>query len=183
MIILMTPQTLPSFLNEKISVVPDGCWLWQGAINDSGYGLVTLNGRRTRVHRLVYETLVCKIPKHLVIDHLCRVRNCCNPEHLEPVTPQINTLRGNGPAARKASQTHCVNGHEFTPETTYIHKTRGTRNCRICMIQTARKRRAGLANTGVCVHKECQKTAVSKGLCTSHYMKMWRGKEYAASQA
>lgn len=93
------------------------CWLWIGGLDAYGYGQFD---RHDKAHRVAYEMLVGPIPEGLVIDHLCRVRRCVNPEHMEPVTHGENNLRGIGPAAVHAAQTHCIRGHEFTPENTYI---------------------------------------------------------------
>ena len=71
------------------------CWIWLRRINDSGYGLATRNGKeKQRAHRVVYEMVKGKIPVGLTLDHLCRVRCCVNPSHLEPVTTGVNTRRG-----------------------------------------------------------------------------------------
>lgn len=78
-----------------IRVDDSGCWIWEGCINKgTGYGYVTRGRANTGAHRWVYERLVGPIPDGLVIDHLCRVRACCNPAHMEPVTPGENTRRG-----------------------------------------------------------------------------------------
>ncbi len=111
----------------------DACWTWQGAIDRGGYGRAWDGTRVQQAHRLVYELLVGPIPGGLHLDHLCRVRHCVNPQHLEPVTARENTLRGVAPAADHARQTHCLNGHEFTPENTYMHPgPHGLR--RVCLI-------------------------------------------------
>jgi hypothetical protein len=70
------------------------CWVWVGRLNRNGYGRVALGGREPMAHRASYEAHVGPIPEGLVLDHLCRVRCCINPRHLEPVTVQENTLRG-----------------------------------------------------------------------------------------
>jgi hypothetical protein len=72
----------------------DDCWLWTGAKTSSGYGMVSHDSGVRPVHRVVYELLVGSIPDGLVIDHLCSVRNCVNPAHLEPVTNAENVSRG-----------------------------------------------------------------------------------------
>jgi hypothetical protein len=110
------------------------CWNWTGAL-DNGYGRFQGGPRGSKVHRahrLAYELLVGPIPEGLVLDHLCRNRRCVNPDHLEPVTNRINVLRGEGWAASRARQTHCIHGHEFTPANTYVDPKRGTRGCREC---------------------------------------------------
>jgi hypothetical protein len=77
--------------------------------------------------------LVGPIPEGLTIDHLCRVRHCVNPAHLEAVSERVNILRGNGAGARNARKTHCVKGHAFTPDNLY-RDYQGYRRCRRCHI-------------------------------------------------
>jgi hypothetical protein len=110
----------------------DGCWLWTGGRGSAGYGSLTRNHRRDRIgaHRFAYELLVGPIPKGKQLDHLCRVRHCVNPAHLEPVTIKENVLRGEGITARLSRQTHCKHGHEFTPENT--GRQGAGRYCRTC---------------------------------------------------
>jgi hypothetical protein len=109
---------------RRVEKTPDGCWLFQGA-HTRGYGVVTVSRARgtAPTHRVVYEALVGPIPKGLSLDHLCAQPLCCNPDHLEPVTLAENTRRqwaaGRANAGiRMSERTHCVNGHEFTPENT-----------------------------------------------------------------
>lgn len=112
-----------------------GCWLWQRAINDKGYGVATIGVWPDRAwrgaHRVVYEELVGPIPDGLQLDHLCRVRHCVNPDHLEPVTIEENILRGVGFAALNARKTECPHGHPYTPENTSF-SAKGYRHCRTC---------------------------------------------------
>jgi len=75
-------------LNTRYEVV-DSHWLWTGPIMANGYGKV----KNVLAHRASYELHVGPIPEGLEIDHLCRVRNCINPEHLEPVTGAENMRR------------------------------------------------------------------------------------------
>lgn len=123
----------------------DACWLWTGRLDTHGYGEVRTGGMKRRrfhrAHRVAYELLVGPIPDGLVIDHLCRVRNCVNPEHLEPVTNAENIRRGETGRARGAQQrakTHCAQGHPYDETNTY-HRPQGGRDCRLCM--HARKQR------------------------------------------
>jgi hypothetical protein len=80
---------------------PDECWLWTQGLEGTGYGHKKINGVYYKAHRLVYEHIRGSIPHRMVLDHLCGVKHCVNPNHLEIVTPRINTLRGNGPTAIK----------------------------------------------------------------------------------
>jgi HNH endonuclease len=114
-------------LLKRIEIAEDGCWLWTGATNESGYGYVWAGGRRWRAHRLAYSLFVSDLPEGMEIDHLCRNRGCVNPDHLEAVDHRTNCLRGRNAQSEK---THCRNGHEYTPENTYVYQ--GERSCRTC---------------------------------------------------
>lgn len=121
-------------------VQPDsgGCWIWMGARTPAGYGSVG-TGKRSGVsivyaHRFAYELVKGQIPDGLVIDHLCRVPPCVNPEHLEAVTHRENVRRGkNGvlrhlhaPRASRANPDGCLRGHPYTTTAS------GRRYCRTC---------------------------------------------------
>lgn len=107
------------------------CWLWTAATHHDGYGTfwVREDQQLRRAHRYAYELLVGPIPDGLDLDHLCRVRACVNPAHLEPVTRSENVRRGAG-GVLQPPRTHCKHGHEFTQENTY--ENRGKRFCRQC---------------------------------------------------
>lgn len=124
-------EHLPANMRTKISETPEGCWEWTRALNSKGYGSFGYAGKVQSTHRLAYELLIGPIPDGLHLDHLCRNRKCCNPDHLEPVTQQVNTLRGVGFAATNATKTHCGKGHEYTEANTYVDK-RGSRSCKAC---------------------------------------------------
>lgn len=81
-------------LTSKVEIDDAGCWLWRGAVDPTGYGRFFLDGRMDYAHRAAYRLLVGPIPEGLDIDHLCRVRACVNPQHLEAVTRRENLLRG-----------------------------------------------------------------------------------------
>ena len=100
----------PKVMFEPMS----GCWLWIAALSPYGYAAFSVGGRAGRMvpgHRWSYEHFVGPIPEGLTLDHLCRVRGCVNPWHLEPVTRGENVMRGFGPAAIAARATHCQRGH------------------------------------------------------------------------
>lgn len=71
-----------------------GCWIWTGWMAGKGYGQIKIDGRSWLLHRLTYTLYHGPIPHKFHVDHLCRVRSCCNPHHLEAVTPRENTYRG-----------------------------------------------------------------------------------------
>lgn len=118
-------------LAQKISPEPNtGCWLWTGAVAGGGYGVAWGRGRREQAHRLTYEAARGPIPSGMQLDHLCRVRCCCNPDHLEPVTGSVNLTRS-PLMGRKGKVTHCPKGHEYTAEN-IVWQSTGARGCREC---------------------------------------------------
>ncbi len=78
---------------DNYVVGESGCWEWQGARTNFGYGILGQDNKIILAHRFYYEKLHGPIPKGMVIDHLCRNPRCCNPDHLEVVTPAVNTQR------------------------------------------------------------------------------------------
>lgn len=116
---------------EKVDKCGDEeCWPWLASLNDAGYGQIAIDGRPHRAHRVSYELMVGPIPDGLVLDHLCRNRQCVNPRHLEPVTDKINIQRA-APFRAYEQRTSCPSGHEYTPENTRID-TEGYQRCRTC---------------------------------------------------
>lgn len=105
----------------------DNCWIWHGAGNR--YGVITKNGITQTAHRYIYRLLVGEIPKDLQLDHLCEVKKCVNPSHLEPVTRLENMRRYK---AKIGNQ--CKKGHEITGDNIrlYIYKGKEQRRCRQC---------------------------------------------------
>lgn len=80
-------------LNNK----PSPCHLWLGGDSGKGrgggYGRMSLNGQTVAVHLVVFTHYYGYIPSKKQIDHLCCVRNCCNPAHLEMVSHRENQKR------------------------------------------------------------------------------------------
>ena len=111
---------------ERIAAAstPDvaGCWIWNGAVNASGYGRYS----GWLAHRLAYAAAHGPIPEGLTVDHVCYTLLCVNPDHLRLLTSSENAK-----LQRSAFKTHCKHGHQFTPENTYIRPT-GQRQCRAC---------------------------------------------------
>lgn len=110
----------------------ESCWPWTGSHMVNGYGKFRVDdGKQVLAHRYSYEHHVGPIPDGLVIDHLCRTRNCVNPDHLEPVTNEENLRRGEGYGLLNGMRSACVNGHEYTLENTYTDP-KGKNRCRAC---------------------------------------------------
>lgn len=109
----------------------DGCWEWTGARTPDGYGLMADGGKCRRSHVVIYTRAKGPVPDGLQLDHLCRNRGCVNPDHLEPVTNKVNSLRGEGFSAVNAKKTHCPAGHPYDEANTYRDKK--GRKCWTCI--------------------------------------------------
>lgn len=120
---------LPQRMVDKIEPEPNtGCWLWMGSQCRGGYGKVWCVPEVGELaHRVSYVLLKGPISDELEIDHLCRVRQCANPDHMEPVTRQENIRRARN---YNRDKTQCLRGHVFSLENTY--HVRGERVCRVC---------------------------------------------------
>lgn len=139
--------TLENFARSKLPVQErvaqfiakyglDQCWPSPRKPDKDGYG----------GHQLFYQTVVGPVPEGLELDHLCRNRICVNPKHLEPVTREVNELRGNTWRAQSQTRTHCPHEHEYTPENTKVTKTgRACKRCQSIRSTAYKKaRRAGV---------------------------------------
>lgn len=113
-----------------------GCVVWTGKIDPKGYGMLYVRAKKTVLaHRAVFEIANGAIDDSLVIDHLCRVRCCINPLHMEQVTLAENTRRGDGICSINRRKTHCVRGHMLSGDNIYI-RSDGCRICKQCEKQT-----------------------------------------------
>lgn len=149
----MRPSPIDRFLSKIRR--EGGHWLWTGYIHPNGYsGTFRINGRAEYGHRAAYILFKGDMPEGAVIDHLCRVRHCVNPAHLEAVTQKENMRRGNASAAvalsnrkRVADMTHCRSGHEYTTENTKYEPRKGnrrpSRRCIACQKAGYRRRKYG----------------------------------------
>lgn len=124
---------------DRIVVLPNECWQWQGTLVTQGYGYITDDhGWYARAHRWSYEHFVGPIPAGLVLDHLCRNRGCVNPDHVEPTTHAININRGETRAAsRKRRQKYCKRGHDLALTAKYV-PSKQSRQCMACMREYSR---------------------------------------------
>lgn len=121
------------------------CWIWTAATDTKGYGkffVGKIEGKTKlrQAYRVAYELEVGPIPEGLDLDHLCRVRLCVNPLHLEPVTHRTNVLRGEGMPARGVLFTRCPKGHPYDEENTYWYGN--NRKCRKCRYEAGRRHAA-----------------------------------------
>lgn len=124
--------TIEERLERNISYEPNsGCWLWSGAISNRSYGSIFYEGRMQKAHRVTWTLRNGPIPEGLELDHLCRTRSCCNPDHLEPVTREENLRRGEHKNGKQGVE-NCPLGHPYSPENTMIRKETGWRTCRTC---------------------------------------------------
>ena len=128
-------QVRAAFEAKYIPEPNSGCWLWTGAHNGNGYPVISIarngkGGKNAYAYRLSYEWAKGPIPPDKEIDHLCRIRWCVNPDHLEAVTHRVNMLRGNTVAAFHAQKTECKRGHPFTADNVYF--TANGKGCVAC---------------------------------------------------
>jgi hypothetical protein len=128
------------------------CWLWLGHLDKDGYGLASFEGKTCRVHRVSYELLVASLDDidpsrpafSITIDHICRVRRCVNPDHMEPVPSATNVARGIAGKVRgqtMSARTHCPRGHEYSGSNLYVGPD-GKRRCVACNRADGARRRA-----------------------------------------
>lgn len=112
------------------------CHIYRGGKDTHGYGQVRADGKSVLVHKYVWLKSGRTIPANMILDHECRVRPCCNVNHLRVVTKRMNGTENIAGAywQTNAAKTHCKYGHEFTPENTrhLPGKLLGRRRCREC---------------------------------------------------
>lgn len=129
---------LPQRFWDKVRVNEEtGCWEWTAAQDWCGYGWFGYDGRSRKAHRVAYAALVGDLPEWtptgLQIDHLCRIRACVNPAHLELVSHRVNTLRGDTITAEQSRRTHCPRGHALDGANIRSSAGRGSwRQCLTC---------------------------------------------------
>ena len=130
--------TYADFDARIFPVTESGCWIWMAGLHHTGYGIF---GDKL-AHIVSYKRHKGSVPKGLELDHLCRVRCCVNPDHLEAVTRRENMRRS---PLWTGNRSACKNGHEFTTENTYFSKKQ--RNCRACGRVSSMRYRQKRGNT------------------------------------
>lgn len=127
----LSQQPLDVWFWPRIRKTESGCWEWQGAQFNGGYGRIKYDGQDQVAHRVAYLVLVGPIPEGMTLDHLCRNRICVNPEHLEPVDMRTNVLRGETITAANAHKEVCLRGHPLSGDNLFVRRD-GRRRCREC---------------------------------------------------
>lgn len=119
------------------------CWDWTGHVSVGGYGKIRWACfDESYTHRVAWTMLVGPIPDGLFLDHLCRNRTCCNPDHLEVVTHQENMDRGFSPTMVVSKSGVCRRGHPQTLENTYPNSSKKQPSARACAICKKERRHA-----------------------------------------
>jgi hypothetical protein len=129
------PKLRDRFMNYVAVKAGGGCWIWTGYTNRAGYGRFWANGKVRQAHMVSYFIHRGLFDAGLELDHICRVKCCVNPDHLEPVTHKENTLRGEGACAKFARRTHCKRGHELSGDNIRKNSKDGHRGrCMACKL-------------------------------------------------
>lgn len=140
MIEVTDPLARLAMVSREIPCLTKGlhplCWV-KIKVSGEGYGRIQVDRQPHYAHRLAFERLIAPFPDGLVPDHLCRVRACWNPWHLEPVTTRVNIRRGRVALPR----VHCPKGHPYDAANTYV-SPKGKRNCVMCNRAALRAYRA-----------------------------------------
>jgi hypothetical protein len=139
-----TPPPAVDRVADRVKVDANGCWLWQGCRNPSGYGQIRVDRRNRLVHRVTYEHFVGPIPEGFELDHLCCTRACCNPDHLEPVTRRENVHRSDAMVLRLV----CASGHDLSDPANVMYMSR-QRRCRPCFVAYKRQWRTSRRSKGL----------------------------------
>ena len=127
----------------RLALDDSGCWLWTGSADRCGYGTVWDGERTVNVHRVIVEHFgAAPIPTGCSVDHLCRVRRCANPQHLEVVAIAENNARSDSPTAINARKVECLNGHELDGANLHTDPRTGRRSCRACWREASRRYKA-----------------------------------------
>lgn len=122
----MRNNTINDIVKRLQPVTESGCWIWEGWTRHDGYGSVSFNGKTSYIHLLMHEHFNGPIPDGYEVDHLCRVRLCANPGHLEAVTPSENSTR------KYVDRNHCKYGHPLDVLIPRKDRPKPLRSCSTC---------------------------------------------------
>jgi hypothetical protein len=164
--------SLDERFKKYVDVQQSGCWKWTGSLT-KGYGQMSdtynkgVKRRSILAHRFAYERKYGCVPEGKQLDHLCRNRWCCNPDHLEPVTCKENLNRGHHPNMILKRSGVCKRGHAVNKENMYYRKNGRLGYCRICQNNLIKKRRQ------LCHDKyPCSRAEFEEG-CKAHQDKLF----------
>lgn len=131
-------ERLPERFWSKVYPEPNtGCWLWGGFVAPNGYGSYWADGTNCHAHRYIKLKEQELESSELVVDHLCKTRDCVNPEHLDLVTQKENIKRGDtgthpNTGSHNRNKTRCPQGHEYSLDNTFVVPKTGHRKCITC---------------------------------------------------
>jgi len=126
---------------------PFGCWIWVGARNRKGYGVMSVYGHHAPAHRVSWMLAGRPLTPGLTLDHTCRVRECVNPDHLEEVTRGENVMRGDTLPAAGRLRTACLRGHPLDGiRTDHGRPVRYCKTCRSAQNYAYKRSLAALRN-------------------------------------
>ena len=123
---------LKSGLVEKAN----GCIEWTGNVDRKGYGRIGVNNKHVGTHQLAWELVNGPIPEGMCVLHHCDNPPCCNVSKclfLGTIADNNRDMSAKG-RNHNTLKTHCPQGHEYTPQNTYVRPSKGTRKCRTCGI-------------------------------------------------
>lgn len=140
---LISRNDVPARIRRTLYVSPSGCWESTLRKNACGYVQVNFSSfkKQPGLHRYVFQSFFGPVDRELVLDHKCRNRACCNPNHLRVVTKGVNTMENSlSLGAIYKPRMECKNGHEYKPGSFYLRKN--ARICRACRVDICRRYRA-----------------------------------------
>ena len=144
-------------IKRGVVIDKNGCWIWQWRRFPNGSACIKANGRNHVASRIMFELRYGPIPAGKYLHHKCANKACCNPNHLELVSPSEHVERSpKFLGFINRHRTHCIRGHELIPANTYIDQ-RGGRHCRKCnrirqLTYLSRKRKERLMKITYCQH-------------------------------
>jgi hypothetical protein len=136
----------------RVDRSPDGCWPWMGALQNIGYGVISVGGQMLYAHRVAFALANGDLSDGLLVCHVCDFRSCCRPSHLFSGTHRDNTqdMHRKGRAANDVdaahaawrNRTHCKRGHDLGVSNAFYSRRDGSRFCRLCHIDRQHARKA-----------------------------------------